>query len=50
MDLCRGLGTLLTQRTIKAKYLEIYFSESHISTKCEYNKPDAIIKRATHRS
>ena len=40
----QGSGTFLTQRAMKAKYLEIYFSESHIyilrqnSTKCEYNK------------
>ena len=40
----QGSGTFLTQRAMKAKYLQIYFGESHIiylrlnSTKCEYNK------------
>ena len=28
--LAQGSGTFLTQRAMKAKYLEIYFSESHI--------------------
>ena len=42
-NLEQGSGTFLTQRAMKAKYLEIYFSESHII----YFKTDAITKRAT---
>ena len=34
----QGSGTFLTQRAMKAKYLEIYFSESHIIYfKTEFN-------------
>ena len=37
-SLNQGSGTFLTQRAMKAKYLEIYFSESHIIYfKTEFN-------------
>ena len=40
-----GFATF-TQRAMKAKYLEIYFSESHIIYFKNDFKTDAIIKRA----
>ena len=37
-SLTQGSGTFLTQRAMKAKYLQIYFSDSHIIYfKTEFN-------------